>query len=273
MSSRVSIPPTARLIGSAQPPRPRPLRVDPRGLVSRVMPRFTATPSSHALVVRVRNMSAAILSPASSGLPCGRPRRPTTPERAVDFTRARLAPPLGPCDACQLTLTRPSVPPCGVRRPAGFTSPSSARVANLPALFHAGSSMGTRPSGASPRPTPHAPLGSCRPPCRLPPRGVAAPRISAIVRVRSPRAGVVHAVTGSLPSWLFPPFEDDLPASSHTSAGHPLMGFSHVSEPRFPLRFAFSPLTRALFRVSEIRKMRLVSKPSSVGFVSRLSAL
>lgn len=95
MSSRVSVPPTARLIGSAQPPRPRPLRVDPRGLVSRVMPRLTATSSSHALVVRVRNMSAAILSPASFGLPCGRPRRPTTPERAVDFTRARLAPPFG----------------------------------------------------------------------------------------------------------------------------------------------------------------------------------
>jgi hypothetical protein len=30
---------------------------------------------------------------------------------------------------------------------------------------------------------------------------------------------VVHAVSGSLLSWLFPPFEDDLPASSHTSAG------------------------------------------------------
>jgi len=59
-------------------------------------------------------MSAAILSPASSGLPCGRPRRPTTPERAVDFTRARLAPPLGPFDESQLTLARPSVPPCGV---------------------------------------------------------------------------------------------------------------------------------------------------------------
>jgi hypothetical protein len=216
---------------------------------------LTATSSSHALVVRVRNMSAAILSPASFGLPCGRPRRTTTPERAVASPGHVLLRHLGPFDACQLTLTRPSVPPCGVRRPAGFTSPGSSRVANLPALFHAGSSMGTHPSEVSPRPTPHDPLGSRRPPCRLPPCGVAAPRISAIVRVRSPRGDVVHAVTGSLLSWLFSPFEDDLPASSHTSVEPPLMGFSHVSEPRFPLRFAFSPLTRALFRVSEIRKM------------------
>jgi hypothetical protein len=113
MSSRVSIPPTARLIGSAQPPRPRPLRVGPRGLVSRVMPRLTATPSSHALVLCVRNMSVALLSPASLGLPCGRPRRPTTLERAVGITRARLAQPLGPFDACRFTLARPSVQPCG----------------------------------------------------------------------------------------------------------------------------------------------------------------
>lgn len=100
-------------MGSAQPPRPRPLRVDPRGLIGRVTPRLTATSSSHALVFSVRSISAAILSPASLGLPHGRPRRPTALERAAGFTWARLAPPLGPYDACQSKLARPPVPPCG----------------------------------------------------------------------------------------------------------------------------------------------------------------
>lgn len=50
--------------------------------------------------------------------------------------------------------------PCDLaasRRPTGITSPGSARVVHLPALFHAGSSMGTRPSEVSPRSTPAVP--------------------------------------------------------------------------------------------------------------------
>jgi hypothetical protein len=46
------------------------------------------------------------------------------------------------------------------RRPTGFTSPGSTRVADLPAISQTGSSMGTRPSEASPRPSPPDPLGS-----------------------------------------------------------------------------------------------------------------
>ena len=88
--------------------------------------------------------------------------------------------PLGPFDAFQSTLTRPSR---AILRPhaepAGVASPSSSRVVDLPALFHAGSSMGTRPSEVSPRALPPDPLGPRRPPCRFPPCGVAAPRISA----------------------------------------------------------------------------------------------
>jgi hypothetical protein len=40
-------------------------------------------------------MSAAILSPASLGLPFGRPRRPTALERAAGVTRARLCSAIG----------------------------------------------------------------------------------------------------------------------------------------------------------------------------------
>jgi len=61
--------------------------------------------------------------------------------------------------SCDLAVTR---------RPARFASPGSARVANLSALFHAESSIGTLPSEVSPRSSPPDPLGSCRPPCRFP---------------------------------------------------------------------------------------------------------
>lgn len=54
------------------------------------------------------------------------------------------------------------------RRPARFASPGSSRVANLSALFHAESSMGTLPSEVSPRSSPPDPRGSCCPPCRFP---------------------------------------------------------------------------------------------------------
>jgi hypothetical protein len=225
MISRVSIPPTARPIGLAQPPRPRPSRVDPRGLVGRVMPRLTATPSSHALVFRVRNLSAAILSPASLGLPCGRPRRPTTPERAVDFTRARLALPLGPYDVCQPTLARPSVQPRGCtptgrvclprlcsRR--GSAGPISCRIVHGHPTFRGFSPLAAaRPSRIAPSSLPF-PNSRWLPTSRCRGSGDVSLRTDAFSD-----ADVVHAVTGSLLAWLFPPFEDDLPASPHTSAG------------------------------------------------------
>lgn len=49
---------------------------------------------------------------------------------------------------------------------------------------------------------------------------------------------VVHAIGGSLLSWLFPPFEADLPASSHTSAG--LLSWASIVHGSlwFPLRVA-----------------------------------
>jgi len=64
MSFRVSVPTTARLIGLAQPPRPWSLRTGPRGLFVGVATRVNQPPSSHALVTRVRNFSASILTPA-----------------------------------------------------------------------------------------------------------------------------------------------------------------------------------------------------------------
>lgn len=49
---------------------------------------------------------------------------------------------------------------------------------------------------------------------------------------------VVHAINGSLLSWLFPPFEADLPASSRTSAG--LLSWASIVHGSlwFPLRVA-----------------------------------
>jgi hypothetical protein len=42
--------------------------------------------------------------------------------------------------------------------------------------------------------------------------------------------GVVHTVDGSLLSWSFPPFEDDLPASPSHFWWAPLLGFDRRSE-------------------------------------------
>jgi len=95
MSSRVLVPTTARLIGLAQPPRPRPLRVGPRGLVVGVATGFIQPLSSHALVTRVRNLSASILTPALtpehafvSGFRLRRPQPTST--RVVSLRALRL---------------------------------------------------------------------------------------------------------------------------------------------------------------------------------------
>jgi hypothetical protein len=169
------------------------------------------------------------------------------------------------------------------RQPARFTSPGSSRVVDLPALFHAGSSMGTRPSEVSPRSSPPDPLGSCRPPCRFPPPVKVLPRLRgfelssvrhALLRASTHRTdafsdvGVVHAYEGSLLSWSFPPFEDDLPASSDTSAEHPLMGFYHACEPRLPLRFIPACLHVRSSEFQRSGSLTRVTEPPSMGFLS-----
>jgi hypothetical protein len=231
MSFRVSVPTTARLIGLAQPPRPWSLRTGPRGLFVGVATRVNQPPSSHALVTRVRSFSASILTPA------------LTPEHAFIPAFARTATaylrlrglaagtsPSGPYDAFQSTLAvAVSCSVAAARRPAGFTSPGSSRVADLPALFHAGSSMGTTPFRGFSPPSPHDPLESRCPPCRFPPCGAAASRISATGSGAFSVCRRFHADSGSLLSWLFSPLRGDLPASSHTSAG--LLSWASVMHP------------------------------------------
>lgn len=175
--------------------------------------------------------------------------------------------------SCDLAVTR---------RPARFASPGSARVANLSALFHAESSIGTLPSEVSPRSSPPDPLGSCRPPCRFPPPLQVMPRFRGfelfnavsplrrhtfIERMRSPTSALFTPTKGRSSLGRCSPSRVDLPASFYTSAEPPLLGFCRVSAPWLPCG-RFSPVTRALFRVSEIRNARLVSESPSVGFLS-----
>jgi len=88
MSSRVSVPTTARRIGSAQPPRPFTLAGWSSWPRHRGSARFTYTLLSCSCR-RVRNMSAAILSLLRLGLPCGRPhlRDPEGPRRKARLRR------------------------------------------------------------------------------------------------------------------------------------------------------------------------------------------
>lgn len=67
-----------------------------------------------------------------------------------------------------------------------------------------------------------------------------------------PYVGVVHAAVGPLLSWSFLPFEDDLPASSHTSAG--LLSWASIvrGSPLHPLAGIHEPArTCALQSVRE----------------------
>jgi len=205
---------TVRLIGLARPPRPSPLQAGPRGLVTGVVSRVGVTILSCScrtrsesfrrdpLSSRARDFLAVHLDLAVL-LPKEPPHRSTplsrssrsfhrSPEGARRASPGVIARPsrfvvacatrqdhstTGPYDAYQPTLTQPLVHLAASLRPARFASPGSARVVDLPALFHAGSSLGTLPSEVSPRSSLHDPLGSRRPPCRSPPCGVAAPRI------------------------------------------------------------------------------------------------
>lgn len=120
------------------------------------------------------------------------------------------------------------------------------------------------------------------PPCRFPHRCVAAPRIQARQPQRGLAArpaiqtdafsdgGVVHASEGSLLSWSFPPFEDDLPASSHTSAGL-LSWASIVRTSRLsPCGSSQPTRTCALQSFREPEELARLRVPSSVGFLSPL---
>jgi hypothetical protein len=225
-------------------------------------------------------------------LPCGRPSlrrllaKPSTPEHTslACGSLRRLPMPTYAAASCRLATAR---------RPTGVASPGSTRRLHLPAVFHAGSSMGTSPfRGFSPF-APSWPHAACRnrPPAtrtillvvsHLAPSACgeadfryAMPRLRGfkLDRHDSPRRscprhgsplairtdafsgdGVVHAPDGSLLSWLLPPFEADLPASSHTSAG--LLSWASIVHARPPIasRLRTGPHARALFRVSENRK-------------------
>ena len=206
MSSRVLIPINARHIGSAQPPRPWPSRADPRGLFIGAMSRVNAHHPLTLLSFAFGTCPPQSSLRSCSGLPCGRPRPlPGARLRPALSKEAGLVNESDPLPLDVIAETVPASSACAARqdhfafgslrrlpihahvadscrfaasrRPAGIASPGSARVADLPALFHAGSSMGTLPSEVSPRSSPPDPLGSCRPPCRFPPCGAAAPRI------------------------------------------------------------------------------------------------
>jgi len=152
-------------------------------------------------------LRGARLHPA---LPQGRPAR----ERAWSPHPRRLRRTVPPFPACAvqagtLRLRVPSTPshprsrgllPClaAAHRPTGFASPGSSRVADLPTVFQVGSSMGTLPSEVSPHPSPPDPLGPSCPPCRFPPCGAAAPRMSAS------GGCVLQSRRCSRPQWVAP---------------------------------------------------------------------
>lgn len=154
--------------------------------------------------------------------------RPTRLSRCIAATASPLVPP----DSLRLGV--PTTPanlrsrghPCDLaaaRQPTGFTSPGSSRVASLPAISQTGSSMGTTTFRG------FSPLTAARP-SRIALSSMPFPTL----RCRSSEdfslqadaftdAGVIHTVARPLLSWLFPPFEDDLPASpSHFCAGSSL---------------------------------------------------
>jgi hypothetical protein len=206
MSSRVSIPTASRLMGSAQPPRPSPLRVGPRGLAIGVVsreprhhplmllsyafgtcpphPSPRCRPSVSLAVDLVRGHSrrshrtGARLHLDSSGRNHRDRKRPRCVSSGVIAETALSGVEPSSCDASLLPRAsatcatdpqshsapgslrrlpaRVDVAACdpsrGSPRPAGFASPDSSRLANLPAMFQAGTSMGTLPSEASLRP-------------------------------------------------------------------------------------------------------------------------
>ena len=160
-------------------------------------------PSSRALGHGVRNLSAFTLSPR--GLSRAWPR--SLPSSL-----------LGPYDACQSTLHAATWCNLAIAlRPAEVASLGSSRGADLPAMSHAGSSMGTLPSEVSPRRRRQTLSGRA---FLLAVHRLAAPRLRGF-QLSSRRVtlrphfvhragafsddGVVHTTEGSLLSWSFPP--------------------------------------------------------------------
>jgi len=223
MSSRVLVPMAARHIGSAQPPRPRPFRVGPRGLVIGLASRINVSPSSHALVVRVRNLSAAILSP-SSLWPSLRSTSLSREHTFIQLFRrnhqslndsdsliprplrrtvlpAPLARPRQEHFACWVptTPTNPRsrgrlIQPCGCM-PTGWGFHAQLVSCRGSANHISGRIVHGLPPfrGFSP-PSPPDPLGSDCPPCRFPPCGAAAPRIRAFGDIHTLRRGLPPSV-------------------------------------------------------------------------------
>lgn len=216
-------------------------------------------------------LRGARLHPA---LPQGQParKRVVTAPAASSLNRPALSrlrgpgrnpSPSGPSDAFPSTLAQPALLPCG-----SFTDrpglPHPARLASRICQPYFGSVRPWAPSLQRLLPTRRHPILSDR----AVPHAVSHLAMSRLrgfeLRVDAfSRASVVHAYNGSLLSWSFPPFEDDLPASPHTSAG--LLSWASIMFPsppipaRLPPRFVTSPSTRALFRVSENRKYGPVS--------------
>lgn len=249
--------------------------------------------SSHALRRRVRNLSAATLTPLARSTPPSSSSTGATssktsshrargvfarPSRPFPLARSRQEPsPPGPSDAFPSTLAWPAPLPCG-----SFTDrpglPHPARLASRICQPYFRSVRPWVPSLQRFLPTRRRPLLSDR----AVPHAVSHLAMSRLrgfeLQVDAfSRASVVHACNGSLLSWSFPPFEDDLPASPHTSAG--LLSWASIMFPsppipaRLPPRFVTSPSTRALFRVSENRKCGPVSPDPLRGVLADASIL
>jgi hypothetical protein len=153
---RVSIPSTSRLIGLAQPPRPRPLRAGPRGPVDGVVPRVNVAPSSLVLCSRVRSISVAILSRLRARSSLRSTFAPTASREAL-HTRAHLYSPAGPCDACQCPLARPSR--AALRQLAdrpGLPLPALLAACTCQPCFMLDRPWAPHPSEASPRSRRHS---------------------------------------------------------------------------------------------------------------------
>jgi hypothetical protein len=103
------------------------------------------------------------------------------------------------------------------------------------------------PSEVSPRSPPQDPLEPRCPPCRSPPHGVAAPRISACKRTRSPTPALFTPSPGRSSPGRFPPSR--MPSGLALALLRGLLSWASIVDP------SFRPSQRALFRVSEIRKL------------------
>lgn len=275
---------------------------------------FGACPSQSSLQLRL-------------GLPRGRPRRPTAPERAIgacstswqarmpntlpehafiSLFRSSLRPRkrvlcsprrhrliacflrlrgihrslrlLGPYDAFRSTLTRPSratlrlladrpglpppaLPVSRICQPCFMLgrpwAPSLQRLLPArrrrtlsgPTVLHAVFHLAVPRLRGFQRRVPPPPCG-----VDVARRAPPSPCGSDVTRSRGcvPYVDVVHAVAGPLLSWSFPPFEDDLPVSSHTSAGLLSWAFVVRGSPSTPLARTLEPArTCALQSVRE----------------------